>query len=127
MSDLVIEHKGNFQKSMRFLDKMRVLKVQSILQKAAQMGLDALRSNTPVDTGKTANSWRYEISMTDSKYVIEYFNSNVVNGVNIAIIMDKGHATKNGGYVRGYRYISKSIRPIFDRLADDTWKEIRRA
>ena len=84
----------------------------------------ALASATPVDTGLTASSWYYEISNKNGSAMISFHNSNVQNGVPIAIILQYGHGTRNGGWVEGRDYINPAIRPIFDRIADDAWKEV---
>ena len=84
----------------------------------------ALASATPVDTGLTASSWYYEISNKNGSAMISFHNSNIQNGVPIAIILQYGHGTRNGGWVEGRDYINPAIRPIFDRIADDAWKEV---
>ena len=95
------------------------------LEKYAKRGLEALQSNTPVDTGLTRDSWGYEISFTNSYVSIIWTNTNVVDGVPIAIILQYGHATGTGGYVQGRDYINPAIQPIFDEMAEDIWKEVK--
>lgn len=90
-------------------------------------GVEALASATPVDSGKTADSWSYEITGNKSFASITWNNSNINNGVSIAIILNYGHGTGTGGYVAGREYISPAIRPIFDRIADDAWREVTNA
>ena len=96
----------------------------NILATYGQKGVEALQSATPVDTGLTADSWQYEIEQKDGSTSITWTNSNIQNGVNIALILDLGHGTGTGGYVRGRKYISPAIQPIFDEMADKVWKEV---
>ena len=95
-----------------------------ILKKYGEAGVNALSSNTPVNTGKTAESWDYKITDTKNGIRIDWINSNAEQGVNIAVLIQYGHGTRNGGYVQGRDYINPSIRPIFDRISEDAWKEI---
>jgi hypothetical protein len=84
----------------------------------------ALKSATPVDTGLTANSWYYKIERTKSSISITFNNSNIQNGVPIAIILQYGHGTRNGGWVQGRDYINPAIQPIFDKITEQAWKEV---
>ena len=86
--------------------------------------MQALAAATPVDTGNTAAAWDYTIEHRDGKLSISWFNRNVVNGVNIAVILNYGHGTRNGGFVQGRQYIAPAIRPVFDKIADNIWKEV---
>lgn len=95
-----------------------------MLQKYGREGVRALSSATPIDSGKTANSWDYEIKQYQGGARISWTNSNVVDGVPIAIILQYGHGTRNGGYVQGRDYINPAIQPIFDKLAKDVWEEV---
>ena len=90
------------------------------LDKYGRRGVDALSAATPRESGETANSWEYRVT----KNSIEWYNTNVVDGVNIAIILQYGHGTGTGGYVRGYNYINPAIRPIMDEIAEEVWKEV---
>ena len=120
------EHKGDFSKTRRFLERAKnAIKIRD-LDKYGQAGVAALSSATPVDTGKTASSWYYEIERQNGKVVIHFKNSNVVNGVPIAIILQQGHGTGTGGWVEGRDYINPAIRPIFDNIANNAWKEVTR-
>lgn len=121
---VVITSKGSFQKTKSFLKKASKIDYRSILEKYAKEGVRALERATPVDTGLTARSWDYEISVTRSGYSISWTNSNVVDGVPIAIILQYGHGTRNGGYVQGIDYINPAIRPIFDKIQEELWKEV---
>lgn len=118
-----IRQKGNFQKTKRYLSKIREIDT-SFLDYYGKEGVNALASATPVNTGKTASSWYYEIEKTRGKVTIRWKNSNVNDGVNIAIILQYGHGTGNGGYVEGRDYINPAIRPIFDKIADRIEKEV---
>lgn len=95
-----------------------------LLDKYGRKGVDALVSATPVDSGKTAGSWDYEIVNRKGSATIRFTNSNIVNGCPIAIILQYGHGTRNGGWVEGRDYINPALRPIFDELAEKAWKEV---
>lgn len=97
------------------------------LQYYGQMGVDALANATPKESGRTASSWRYEIKVSGGRYSIEWYNTHIVNGANIAILLQYGHGTGTGGYVAGYDYINPAIRPIFDKISDEVWKRVRNA
>lgn len=117
-------HKGDFSKTEKYLKKLQNSKECMILAKYGQRGVAALAAATPVDTGKTASSWSYEIVKEDGGVKLAFNNSNVQNGVNIAIVLQFGHGTGNGGYVVGRDYINPAIRPILQELADELWKEV---
>lgn len=117
---------GDFSKTLSFLGTASKGFKMSDLTRYAQEGVDALSKNTPVDSGKTANSWTYKIINDKGKITIEWCNSNIVDYVPIAIILQYGHATKNGGWIQGRDYINPAIRPIFDKMADLAWKEVNK-
>ena len=117
-------HKGNFSDLTKYFEKVRKAARLSVLEKYGQEGVDALASATPKDSGKTASSWYYEVTRKGSTASIVFKNSNVNNGVPIAIILQYGHGTKNGGWVEGRDYINPAIRPVFDKIADAAWKEV---
>lgn len=98
--------------------------MNNILDKYGKQGVSALSSATPVDSGLTANSWRYEIETKGDQTTIYWSNSNINKGVNIAVILQYGHGTRNGGYVVGRDYINPAMRPIFDSIANEAWKEV---
>lgn len=110
----------NIQKLLKKSEKSQ----DHILNKYGKKGVDALMSATPKDTGLTARSWTYEIERNDGGLSIVWSNSNIQNGVNIAVILQYGHGTKNGGYVAGRDYINPAIQPIFDDMIDKYWKEV---
>lgn len=116
--------KGDFKKTERFLKRAQQLDFSSLLAQYAEEGVKALQSATPVVTGKTAASWNYEIVRKHNKISIFWTNSNVNEGVPIAVILEYGHGTGWGGYVQGRHYISPAIRPVFDTIADSLWKEV---
>lgn len=116
--------KGDFSKSMRFLERAKNAVHIGELDKYGRAGVAALASATPVDSGETANSWYYEIVRTKSSVTIEFHNSNIQNGVPIAIILQYGHGTGTGGWVQGRDYINPAIQPIFDNIADSAWREV---
>lgn len=117
-------HKGNLSKTTNFLERVRKTVKGIDLDKYGQLGVSALASATPVDTGLTANSWYYEIVSSNETTTINFNNSNIQNGVPIAIILQYGHGTRNGGWVAGKNYINPAIQPIFDKIAEDAWREV---
>lgn len=121
---IMIKQRGDFKKTEKFLKKSFGRNYVSVLEKYGQQGAAALSAATPVDTGLTASSWDYEIIQNDGSLSVVWNNSNTRNGVNIAIILQYGHGTRSGGYVRGRDYINPAIQPIFDRMADAAWKEV---
>lgn len=116
--------KGNFKKTTSFLNRIRKLDFESVLKKYGEEGVQALASATPKRTGKTAESWNYEIVKENGQLRLFWTNSNIENGVNIAVILDYGHGTGQGGYVQGRHFISPAIQPVFDRIAEAAWKEV---
>lgn len=120
-----LEQHGDFSKLSRYLEKVKHVLRIGILDKYGKRGVEALSSATPVDSGLTASSWYYEIKTDGSKsWTLSFWNSNVNEGVPIAIILQYGHGTRNGGWVEGRDYINPAIQPIFDELVDDAWKEV---
>ena len=117
-------HKGDFSKTTRFLERIKEAVHLGELDKYGREGVAALSSATPVNTGKTANSWYYDIQHSKNSVVISFNNSNIQNGVPIAIILQYGHGTGTGGWVEGRDYINPSIKPVFDRIADEAWREV---
>lgn len=119
---IVFRQKGNFSKTEKML-KEKSIDIKKI-KKYADLGIEALMSNTPKDTGLTASSWYYTIENDNGIIKITYCNSNIQDGVPIAVILQYGHATNNGGWVEGKDYINPSIQPIFDEIANKMWKEV---
>lgn len=118
--------KGDFNKTEKFLKKSFGKNYKGVLEKYGQQGVSALSAATPLESGLTAVSWSYEIIQNKDGYSIVWNNSNVNKGVNIAIILQYGHGTRNGGYVQGRDYINPALKPIFDKMADAAWKEVTR-
>ena len=121
---ITIKCDGDFYKTSRFFKRCQKSVSRSTLEHYAKAGVAALESETPRDTGKTANSWYYTIVQTKDKIRIQFCNSNNQNGCKIAIIIQYGHATGNGGYVQGRDYINPALQPVFDTLAKEAWKEV---
>ena len=117
-------HKGDFSKTTRYLERVKQAVHLGILDKYGREGVAALASATPVNSGLTASSWYYEIENSRGSITISFLNSNVQNGVPIAVILQYGHGTGTGGWVQGRDYINPAIQPIFDRLVAEAWKEV---
>ena len=127
MSDLIsFKHKGDFSKTLRFFNKVLQRDYLNILDKYGQEGVARLREATPKDTGLTAESWSYVITSDKNNTTITWVNSNVNKHVNIALILQYGHATRHGGWVEGIDYINPALQPVFDKMADEAWREINR-
>ena len=123
--DLIrLTSKGDFNNTFKFLKKMEKFQVTKILDKYGKMGVNALANATPHDSGKTAESWGYEISVKKEGATIHWTNTNQNNGVYIAVILQYGHGTGTGGYVRGVDYINPAIRPVFDKIVEEAWMEV---
>lgn len=117
-------HRGDLSATKRFLKKARDAEYLKDLKKYGEKGVEALREATPKRTGKTANSWYYEIHGSGSEVSIVWSNSNVNEGANIAVLIQFGHGLKNGGYVKGIDYINPALRSVFEDIADSAWKEV---
>lgn len=118
--------KGDFSKLTHFLERAKESVRIGDLDKYGREGVAALSSATPIDSGETANSWSYEITNKDGSATITFKNSNIQNGVPIAIILQYGHGTRNGGWVQGRDYINPAIQPIFDEIVNNAWREVTR-
>ncbi len=121
---ITFRHKGDFSKLNGFLEKAKEVVHLGDLDRYGREGVAALASATPVDTGATANSWNYEIVNKKGVIQLTFNNNNIQNGVPIAIILQYGHGTRNGGWVQGRDYINPAVQPIFDRIANDMWREV---
>ena len=121
-----IKVKGSFRKTKRLLEKAEACDFGRILEKYAIEGVAALALATPKDSGETASDWGYEIEYGKGKARIHWTNKNVKNGVPIAILIQYGHATKNGGWVEGRDFINPAIQPIMDEIAEKAWGEVVR-
>lgn len=118
------KHTGDFSRTTKFLERAKSAVHLSHLDKYGKEGVSVLASATPVETGETANSWHYTIEHKKGAVTISFLNSNIQNGVPIAIILQYGHGTRNGGWVQGRDYINPAIQPIFDRIANEAWREV---
>lgn len=127
MRGVGVRHHGGFDKTEKFLNAAVKEEYLDCLDKYGKEGVDALRDATPRDTGKTAESWTYEIRKDDKGVTISWLNTNTVNGVNIAVILQYGHGKRNGGYVKGIDYINPAIKPIFKKIAKTAWKEVQKS
>jgi len=121
---ITFRQKGDFSKLTNFLERAKNAVKIGDLDKYGREGVAALASATPVDSGLTASSWYYEISNQNGSATISFYNSNVNKGVPIAIILQYGHGTRNGGWVQGRDYINPAIQPIFDKITEAAWKEV---
>ena len=124
MGVVTITHRGNFNRTEKFLNVLSGRSYLNMLDKYGQMGVDALAASTPVDSGETAKSWTYEISRNSNTTTISWLNTNENQGVNIAVILQYGHGTGTGGYVQGRDYINPAMRPVFDKIAEEAWREV---
>jgi len=121
---IVVKQRGDFRHLEGFFKRIKQMRLRDKLEKCGREGVDALAAATPVDTGLTASSWSYEIQMDENSYGITWVNTNVNKGVNIALILQTGHGTRNGGYVKGIDYINPALKPVFDKFAEDLWGEV---
>ena len=119
--------RGDFSKLTRYLEKAKEGVRLGILDRYGREGVAALASATPVESGLTANSWYYKITNKNGSATISFHNSNIQNGVPIAVILQYGHGTRNGGWVQGRDYINPAIQPVFDKIANEAWREVTKA
>lgn len=124
---ITFSQKGDFSKSLKFMERLKGLFRKSDLDAYAQRGVEALREATPIDSGVTANSWGYDIKYRNQSIAITFTNSNVQNGVPIAIILQYGHRTGTGGWVQGRDYINPAVQTVFDEIVNDIVKEVNEA
>lgn len=124
---ITISQKGDFSNLSSFLERAKAALRISCLDKYGRLGVDALSAATPVDTGKTADSWSYEIVRSDDNESVSliFNNSNMTSiGTPVAILLQYGHGTGGGGYVKGIDYINPALKPIFQNIADEAWREV---
>lgn len=124
---IVIESGGDFKNTEAFLRTLSKGEMFKALERFARVGVSALASATPVDSGLTAASWDYEVKTSRGSQSITWTNSNVVNGTPVAIMLQYGHGTGTGGFVSGRNYINPAIKPVFDQIAEDVWKAVTSA
>lgn len=119
-----VQVRGSTKKTEQFLQRMLRREQFRALEKFGPKGVNALRDATPKDSSETANGWYYEIRQRPGRYSIVWLNRHVVNGAQIAILLQYGHGTGTGGFVEGRDYINPAMRPIFDDIARDMWKVV---
>lgn len=124
---IVLKTTGKLKKTEKFLSKMSKFDIRRILNKYGEEGVNALAENTPVRSGETASSWRYKVTINNGIATVTWSNTHVEKGVNIAIILQYGHGTRNGGYVQGIDYINPALKPVFNALAEEAWMEVTSA
>lgn len=120
---ITFTHSGDFKNTERFLRKAKIKNLTAVLDNYGKMGVAALSSATPIDTGKTADSWSYSIEINKKSFSISWLNSNESHGVPIVVLIQYGHMA-NGGFVSGRDFINPIIRPLFDELVEELWKEV---
>lgn len=121
---VTFKHVGDFKKTELFLNRVKKIRFAGILEKYARAGVEALARATPIDSGETAQRWGYEIEEKEGRVSLHFTNDHINDDVNIAIILQYGHGTRQGGYVEGRDYINPAIAPIFDQIAEAAWKEV---
>lgn len=127
-SGITVSTSGDFSKTFKYLGNLESFKKQklmSILKKYGEMGVNSLREYTPVDTGETASSWSYTITEDKNSATLTFVNDAQNDGIPIAILIQYGHGTGTGGYVPPNDFINPAMRPIFEKIANDAWKEVR--
>lgn len=123
---ITITQKGSFDRTERYLSRLKRIQAAAFLQKYGSLGVAALSNATPVESGLTATSWSYSIVQRPRYFSIRWHNSHVERGIPIAVILQYGHGTGTGGYVQGRDYIMPAIRPIFDQILAEAMKEVNR-
>lgn len=121
---ITFRQRGDFRKTESFLKRVSGDDVYSSLERYAKEGVDALSASTPSDTGKTASSWDYEIKKDRNGVSIYWTNSNVMDGIPVVILIQYGHATGTGGYVQGIDFINPTLRPVFEKIVENVWREV---
>ena len=124
MALVVMKQSGSLKNFEGFLYKNRKRRLYQLLNECGKQGVELLRDATPVDTGKTATGWDYEIEVNSQGISLYWVNNNVNEGVPIAILIQYGHATRSGSYVQGVDYINPALRPLFESMATKLWKEV---
>ena len=115
-----------FKKTDSYLERLKEVFKSGLLDKYGKMGVDALRDATPKDTGLTSESWVYDIARVNHTITITWRNTNLNNGVPVAVLIQYGHATRNGGFVKGIDYVNPAMAPIFQQIAEEAWKEVKK-
>lgn len=121
-----VQLKGSFKHTENFFERNKKRNLARKLNNYGMVGAAALAANTPIDTGLTAESWNYEIKESNGRIQLIWTNSNSSQGIPIVVLIQYGHATRNGGYVQGRDFINPAIQPVFDAIANDIWEEVCR-
>lgn len=121
---ITFRQSGDFKHTELFFKRAKNLRIEELLNQYGREGVTALVAATPIDTGKTSQSWDYRIKRSNRSLSIEWFNTNIVDGVPIAVIIQYGHGTQRGGYVQGIDYVNPAMKDIFKKFADTIWKEV---
>ena len=122
--NISVKSRGNFKKTEAYFKKCQKALQKGVFDKYGRIGVAALAAATPVDSGKTASSWDYKVTVTSTNVKMEFINTNINKYVNIAVILQYGHATRNGGWVKGQDYINPAIKPVFEALVKEVWEEV---
>ena len=115
---------GSFDDTVRYLEKLKTQQMFANLERFGRIGVNALSQATPAETGETANSWDYQVTRKAGRYIISWHNTHEDDGVNVAVIIQYGHGTGTGGYVQGRDYINPTMRPVFDQILEDVWRQV---
>ena len=123
---LRVKSKGDWSETTSWLKRARTMKnARKVLEQYGRMGVAALSAATPIDTGVTAASWDYRIVQNNESTELVFVNNNkTVTGIPIVILLQYGHGTKSGAYVQGRDFINPALQPIFDKIAENVWKEV---
>lgn len=127
MARIVLESRGSFRKTDNFLQTMKRKDIYKSLEHYGRMGTNGLQAATPVETGITANAWYHKVSRSGKYYSITWYNYHVDSGIPIVILLQYGHATKNGGFVQGRDFINPVIVPLFNQISNEVWKAVQKA
>jgi hypothetical protein len=123
---ITITEKGSFKNTERYLSRLKTAQLYATLGKYGSLGVNALSNATPANSGLAAASWSYTIEQRPGYYSIRWHNSDIENGFPVAVMIQYGHGTGTGGYVQGRDYIMPAMRPIFDQIAAEAWREVTR-
>lgn len=124
MPIITFTEKGSFRNMERYLKRLNTTQVYAILNKYGDMGVAKLSQATPTDSGETANAWYYTIEQRKGYYSIRWHNNNIQHGIPVAVLLQYGHGTRNGGFVPGIDYIMPAMRPILEEIANKAWEEV---
>lgn len=116
--------KGNFSKTTTYFNKLKKIQIEAILNRYGSQGVDALSAVTPQESGLASISWYYTVGVESDRYWIDFHNNNIEGGAPVVILLQYGHATRNGGYVVGRDFINPAVAPIFEAIKNDVWKEV---